>query len=153
MLTGQPSNFKIELRRNAFEAWYYLAKIFKYRVHLENVCNLEIIGQKSMLSSIYQRINIQKCPMCGIKVSTGVEKLYFLVLEPRYTYVLTVEHSMHSCFACMPRPKCCLGNQVVLFYEIRVKRGDNDLSCEKTTSMKNSLSQTEKGNSDKVIIQ
>jgi hypothetical protein len=32
----------------------------------------------------------------------------------------------------MPRPKCCLGNQVVLFYEIRVKRGD-DLSLQKTT--------------------
>ena len=30
------------------------------------------------------------------------------------------------------RPKCCLGNQVVLFYEIRVKRGD-DLSLQKTT--------------------
>ena len=34
--------------------------------------------------------------------------------------------------ACLERPKCCLGNQVVLFYEIRVKRGD-DLSLQKTT--------------------
>jgi hypothetical protein len=31
-------------------------------------------------------------------------------------------------------PKYCLGNQVVLFYEIRVKRGD-DLSLQKTTKI------------------
>ena len=28
---------------------------------------------------------------------------------------------------------------IVLFYKIRVKRGDNDLACEKTTFVKNSL--------------